>query len=192
MRAIHHHDPDTFHYVAFRMPNSHAAFCPRAGAFDSPRAQGHGRDRDDAHGGRGALRAGGQADCCRKLMFPTIWNGSRDDTTRIALASSHDGKVWHWMPGGDLLRTPPFGRWDGGCIWATPNAVSNVSVLQRRCPGFRGSLERRSRAVWRLAGSGLLHKCAGRSSGERQLRSILSYFALPSTCRYNVVRRHGR
>jgi hypothetical protein len=57
------------------------------------------------------------------LMFPAIWNGSRDDTTRIALASSHDGKVWHWVPGGDLLRTPPFGRWDGGCIWATPDLL---------------------------------------------------------------------
>ena len=57
------------------------------------------------------------------LMFPTIWNGSVDDTTRIMLASSHDGKVWHWVPGGDLLRTGPFGRWDGGDIWATPNLI---------------------------------------------------------------------
>jgi hypothetical protein len=57
------------------------------------------------------------------LMFPAIWNGSVDDTTRIALASSHDGKTWHWMPGGDLLRTQPFGRWDGGCIWATPDLL---------------------------------------------------------------------
>jgi hypothetical protein len=57
------------------------------------------------------------------LMFPTIWNGSVDDTTRIALASSHDGKTWHWVPGGDILRTAPFGRWDGGCIWATPNLI---------------------------------------------------------------------
>jgi hypothetical protein len=57
------------------------------------------------------------------LMFPSIWNGSVDDTTRVALASSHDGKVWHWVPGGDLLRTGPFGRWDGGCVWATPNLI---------------------------------------------------------------------
>ena len=57
------------------------------------------------------------------LMFPTIWNGSVDDTTRIALASSHDGKIWHWVPGGDLLRTGPFGRWDGGCVWATPDLI---------------------------------------------------------------------
>ena len=57
------------------------------------------------------------------LMFPTIWNGSVDDTTRIALASSHDGKTWHGVPEGDLLHTGPFGRWDGGCIWATPNLI---------------------------------------------------------------------
>ncbi len=57
------------------------------------------------------------------LMFPAIWNASVDDTTRIALASSHDGKTWHWVPGGDLLRTGPFGRWDGGCVWATPDLV---------------------------------------------------------------------
>jgi hypothetical protein len=57
------------------------------------------------------------------LMFPAIWNGSVDDTTRIALASSHDGKTWHWVPGGDLLHTQPFGRWDGGCIWATPELL---------------------------------------------------------------------
>ena len=56
-------------------------------------------------------------------MFPTIWNGSVDDTTRIAMASSHDGKTWHWVPGGDLLRTGPFGEWNGGDIWATPNLI---------------------------------------------------------------------
>ena len=37
------------------------------------------------------------------LMFPAIWNGSVDDTTRIAMASSHDGQTWHWVPGGDIL-----------------------------------------------------------------------------------------
>ncbi len=57
------------------------------------------------------------------LIFPTIWNASVDDTTRIALASSHDGQLWHWVPGGDLLRTAPFGQWDGGCIWAYPELM---------------------------------------------------------------------
>jgi hypothetical protein len=57
------------------------------------------------------------------LMFPSIWNGSVDDTTRIAVASSHDGRVWHWVPGGEILHTGPFGRWDGGCIWATPDLL---------------------------------------------------------------------
>jgi hypothetical protein len=57
------------------------------------------------------------------LMFPAIWNASIDDTTRIAMASSSDGINWHWVPGGDLLRTGPFGQWDGGCIWATPDLL---------------------------------------------------------------------
>ncbi|MBI2435773.1 MAG: hypothetical protein HYV26_23200, partial [Candidatus Hydrogenedentes bacterium] len=57
------------------------------------------------------------------LMFPAIWNASVDDTTRIAFASSHDGLVWHWVSGGDLLRTAPFGQWDGGCIWANPDLI---------------------------------------------------------------------
>ncbi len=57
------------------------------------------------------------------LMFPTIWNGSVDDSTRVALASSHDGKLWHWVPGGDLLRPGAFGRWDGGCVWGTPELI---------------------------------------------------------------------
>jgi len=57
------------------------------------------------------------------LMFPAIWNGSVDDTTRIAFASSHDGQNWQWVPGGDLLYTQPFGQWNGGCIWVLPNLI---------------------------------------------------------------------
>jgi hypothetical protein len=57
------------------------------------------------------------------LMFPAIWNASIDDTTRIAFASSQDGTTWHWVPGGDLMRTAEFGSWNGGCIWATPNLI---------------------------------------------------------------------
>ncbi len=57
------------------------------------------------------------------LMFPAVWNASIDDTTRIAMAASQDGKVWHWVPGGDLLHTQPFERWDGGCIWVNPHLI---------------------------------------------------------------------
>lgn len=57
------------------------------------------------------------------LMFPAVWNASIDDTTRITMASSHDGRVWHWVPGGDLLETQAFGEWNGGCIWVHPNLV---------------------------------------------------------------------
>jgi hypothetical protein len=57
------------------------------------------------------------------LMFPTIWNASIDDTTRVAMASSHNGKLWHWVPEGDVLETEAFGSWNGGCIWANPNLL---------------------------------------------------------------------
>jgi hypothetical protein len=57
------------------------------------------------------------------LMFPAIWNASIDDTTRITMASSHDGKIWHWVPGGTVLETHPFEQWDGGCIWVNPELV---------------------------------------------------------------------
>lgn len=91
------------------------------------------------------------------LMFPTIWNGSIDDSTRIALATSHDGRLWNWVPGGDLLRTQAFGAWNGGCIWATPNLVElpngdwALPYLAHNFPHKypRGQVEgRTSYAIW--------------------------------------------
>jgi hypothetical protein len=57
------------------------------------------------------------------LMFPTVWNASIDDSTRIVLASSYDGQNWYWVPEGDLLETAEYGQWNGGCIWAEPNLI---------------------------------------------------------------------
>jgi hypothetical protein len=57
------------------------------------------------------------------LMFPAIWNASVSDTTRISMLSSHDGKVWHWVPEGRILETQEPGKWNGGCIWALPNLI---------------------------------------------------------------------
>ena len=56
------------------------------------------------------------------LMFPTLWH-MRDDTTSVILASSHDGKLWHYVPGPAVLTTGPFGAWDGGCVFAHPNLL---------------------------------------------------------------------
>ena len=57
------------------------------------------------------------------LMFPSVWNASIDDTTRIVMASSGDGQNRYWVPGGDLLETAEYGQWNGGCIWALPNLI---------------------------------------------------------------------
>ena len=57
------------------------------------------------------------------LMFPAIWHSALNDATSIALASSHDGKLWHWIPGPRVLETAPFGEWDGGCIFALANLI---------------------------------------------------------------------
>ncbi len=59
------------------------------------------------------------------LMFPTVWHTS-DDTTSIHLASSHDGRLWHFLrtPSGlAVAKTAPFGQWDGGCLFAEGNLV---------------------------------------------------------------------
>lgn len=57
------------------------------------------------------------------LMFPAIWHSAKDDTTSIALASSHDGRLWHWVPGPHVLETAPFGEWDGGCVFAAADLL---------------------------------------------------------------------
>lgn len=56
------------------------------------------------------------------LMFPAVWH-TYDDTTTIVLASSHDGRVWQFVPGPPVLETAPFGEWDGGCVFAQPDLV---------------------------------------------------------------------
>ena len=54
------------------------------------------------------------------LLFPSIWHTATDDTS-VYLASSHDGKLWHFLPGCPVLDTGPFGAFDGGVIFAHPN-----------------------------------------------------------------------
>ncbi|NLH99634.1 MAG: hypothetical protein GX446_09110 [Chthonomonadales bacterium] len=56
------------------------------------------------------------------LMFPAVWH-TYDDTTTVVLASSHDGRVWQFVPGSSVLDTAPFGEWDGGCVFAQPDLV---------------------------------------------------------------------
>jgi hypothetical protein len=56
------------------------------------------------------------------LMFPSIWD-TRDDSTHLEMLSSHDGKVWQWVPGGALMETSSFGEFDGGCIFWHPNLI---------------------------------------------------------------------
>jgi hypothetical protein len=56
------------------------------------------------------------------LLFPAVWDVAHDDTS-IWLATSQEGRVWHWAPGGALIKTGLFGDWDGGCVWVTPDLI---------------------------------------------------------------------
>ena len=56
------------------------------------------------------------------VMFPAVWS-MRTDDTHIRVASSHDGRVWTWVPGGSVFETPAFGEWDGGCVFTNPNLI---------------------------------------------------------------------
>lgn len=51
------------------------------------------------------------------LFFPTVYHQLRDNTS-VAVASSVDGKILHWLPGNPILTTASFGEWDGGAIFA--------------------------------------------------------------------------
>jgi len=57
------------------------------------------------------------------LLFPVVWNASLNDNTRVVMATSHNGKVWHWVPGVTLLETQPFGHWAGGAIWVATDLI---------------------------------------------------------------------
>ena len=57
------------------------------------------------------------------LLFPVVWNASLNDNTRVVMATSHNGKVWHWVPGLTLLETQPFGHWAGGAIWVATDLI---------------------------------------------------------------------
>lgn len=72
------------------------------------------------------------------LFFPTIWH-QINDATSVAVASSLDGKLLHWLPGNPVLTTAAFEQWDGGCLfasgqlmelpdgrWILPYSASNV------------------------------------------------------------------
>lgn len=86
------------------------------------------------------------------LFFPTIWH-QINDSTSVAVASSLDGKVLHWLPGNPVLTTAPFGQWDGGCLfasghllelpnghWILPYSASNVPHKYPRKGAIQGGL----------------------------------------------------
>lgn len=56
------------------------------------------------------------------LLFSAVWDMAVD-TTSIHLATSHDGRLWHFLEGSPVLEPGPFGTFDGGVIFAHPNLV---------------------------------------------------------------------
>jgi hypothetical protein len=92
------------------------------------------------------------------LFFPTLWH-QINDSTSVAVASSLDGKVLHWLPGNPVLTTAPFEQWDGGCLfasghllelpdgrWILPYSASNVPHKYPRKGAIQGGL---GFATWR-------------------------------------------
>ena len=56
------------------------------------------------------------------LLFPTVWHQA-EETTSVEVHASYYGRVWTRIPGSPVLETSDFGRFDGGCIFASPNVV---------------------------------------------------------------------
>ncbi len=56
------------------------------------------------------------------MMFPSVWN-TGEDTASIEAASSYDGRIWQYIPGGPVLETAGYGKWDGGYVFAYPDLI---------------------------------------------------------------------
>jgi len=56
------------------------------------------------------------------LLFPSVWHTS-NDTTSVVVLSSHDGRLWHRLPGPPVFETAPFGQWDGGAVFGGTNLI---------------------------------------------------------------------
>jgi len=56
------------------------------------------------------------------LLFPAVYH--RDiDMGSIAIAASHDGRFWHFLPGLPIMKPASFGEWDGGWFVTSPNLL---------------------------------------------------------------------
>jgi hypothetical protein len=56
------------------------------------------------------------------LLFPAIYH-LPSDSMSIGIASSHDGRYWHFLNRSPIFEPGPFGAWDGGLIFAHPNLI---------------------------------------------------------------------
>jgi hypothetical protein len=56
------------------------------------------------------------------LMFPAFYHRVTD-STQIYMATSQEGRIWSFIPGGPVLSTGVAGEWDGGCIFAAGDLI---------------------------------------------------------------------
>jgi hypothetical protein len=56
------------------------------------------------------------------LLFPTVWHMATDSCS-VHLATSHNGKLWHFLGDSPVLDTGPVGTFDGGTLFAHPNLL---------------------------------------------------------------------
>ncbi|MBM4438116.1 MAG: hypothetical protein FJ029_12995 [Actinobacteria bacterium] len=56
------------------------------------------------------------------LMFPTLYDRSRD-STRVVAGASADNVEWGWIPGAPCLEPGPAGALDSGCVFAGTGMV---------------------------------------------------------------------
>jgi hypothetical protein len=58
------------------------------------------------------------------IMFPTVWTMGSTDNKHVLMYSSQNGKNWSPVSLDPVMRTAPFGEWDGGALfYVTPNLL---------------------------------------------------------------------
>jgi hypothetical protein len=97
-----------------------------------------------------------------RLIFGLVYNRSID-SAEVQLATSRNGKLWHWVPGRPILEQGEFGTWDEYFVRTEPTFVPTpddkmmifyaANEMPHKFPRHKLQGGGHGRAIWKKTGS---------------------------------------